>query len=76
MLSIYDRIEWLLDNGADITPFIEMLDDMDGDTDVESIDEREPDYDGTWNPWGDIRVEFMGPYVRECSYCGKRHECC
>lgn len=69
------RIEALIDSGVDVTAIIDLIDTMDGDADCEAIDEREEEWDGTGNPWGDIRVEFMGPYVRDCLYCGHRHSC-
>lgn len=54
-----------LDAGIDITPAIEALDALDGDCDLEPIDEREPEEDGpNW------QASDQQPIYEVCHTCG------
>lgn len=75
-MTLEERIEALLDAGFDISPVIAVLDQMDGDPDLESIDEREldPDVEGLYLERPDWQ-SYSWSAPRECLHCGEVHIC-
>lgn len=65
-----DRIERLLDAGVDMTSVIELIDQLDGDTDMENVVDENIEGDAPF-PW----QSYSWSAPRECLHCGHIHTC-